>query len=80
MADTTKVVTVQAANERYVCKIARSCSGPSTKAELNEGQNIHKNTLPIIAKRSVWYDALSISPTLAFSFDGLRIKLTANPK
>lgn len=45
-------VTVHAANDKYVCRIARSCSGPSTNAELKLGQNIHKNTEPTIAKMS----------------------------
>lgn len=45
MAETMIAVTVQAAKDKYVCNIARSCSGPSTRAELNDGQKIHKKLL-----------------------------------
>jgi hypothetical protein len=79
-ADTIIAVTVHAANDKYVCKIARSCSGPSTRAELKLGQKIHKNTDPTMANKSDVYEAPSSSPGLAFSFDGLRIKLAASPK
>lgn len=80
MAETMIVVTVHAANDKYVCKIARSCSGPSTRAELKDGQKIHKNTEPTIAKISELYEAPSSSPALAFSFFGRRMKLQASPK
>lgn len=79
-AETMIAVTVQAARDKYVCKMARSCSGPSTRAELKEGQKIHKKILPTIAKVSDVYEAPSSSPALAFSFFGRRIKLQASPK
>lgn len=80
IAETMIAVTVQAAKDKYVCNIARSCSGPSTRAELKDGQKIHKNTEPTMAKMSELYDAPSSSPALQFSFFGRKIKLQANPK
>lgn len=80
MAETMIAVTVQAAKDKYVCNIARSCSGPSTRAELKDGQKIHKNTEPTMAKISELYDAPSSSPAFAFSFFGRRMKLQASPK
>lgn len=49
-------------------------------AELKLGQNIHKNSVPIIANMSDVYEAPSSEP-VAFSFDFVRnIRLTAKPK
>ncbi len=74
------ILPVQAANPKYVFKMALSWSAPSNSAELKLGQNIHKNIVPTIANISDVYDDPSILPALFWSILGRIIKLTAKPK
>ena len=45
-AETAKATRQQAASARYVLMTARCWSSPGARAELNDGQYNHRNTVP----------------------------------
>ena len=52
-AETAKATRQQAASARYVLMTARCWSSPGARAELNDGQYSHRNTVPTTMEKSV---------------------------
>lgn len=68
-------------SDKYVFKMARCCWViSSSRAELKLGQNIHRNTVPIMANRSDEYDDPSFTPASFSVVFGRITALTAKPK